>query len=145
MAGIKFLSALAASSQERVRRLAVRLALLLASILSAVVGLGFGTHALYYAWRVQYGAINASIGVGAIYLAIAIVLYLCSRRGGKWSSDPPSLGLRSNADALTAGAQAAGASQAAALGLGVELAKQLTPLQLVMLSALSGFVAGRRL
>lgn len=40
---------------------------------------------------------------------------------------------------------ASGGSEAVALALGVEIAKQLTPLQLTMVAALSGFIAGRKL
>ena len=35
-------------------------------------------------------------------------------------------------------------AQAGAFALGGEFAKQLTPLQLVMLAALTGFIAGRK-
>jgi len=38
-----------------------------------------------------------------------------------------------------------GDSDAAALAVGVQIAKQLTPLQLALLAAISGFIAGRRL
>jgi hypothetical protein len=146
---MKFLSVLAAGSQLRLRRFVVRVALALGSALSAAIGLGFGTYALFYAWRAQYGVIDASIGLGAIYFIASGILYLCYRRAGMSSFSQPnpalSPGLTRDAEALKAGAQAAGASQAAALALGVEVAKQLTPLQLAMLSVLTGFVAGRRL
>jgi hypothetical protein len=147
---MKFLSVLAAGSKQRLRRVLLRAALALASVMSAMVGVGFATGALFQAWRLQYGVISASIGLSAIYLVLAGVLYLCFRRVGL---TPPSIqpnsvlsgGLSGEAETLRAGVQAVGASQAAALAVGVELAKQLTPVQLAMLSALSGFVAGRRL
>jgi hypothetical protein len=146
IAGIKFLSTLAAGSQQRLRRLAIRAALVFAAALSAAIGLGFATYALFAAWRLQYGIINAWIGLSAIYFILAGVLYLCCRRIGLAS---PALPTSALAGGLTGDAEtlkAAGAnSQGAALALGVELAKQLTPLQLAMVALLSGFVAGRRL
>jgi hypothetical protein len=145
IAGMKFLSTLAAGSQQRLRRFAIRGALALAAALSAAIGLGFATYALFAAWRLQYGTINASIGLSAIYFILAGILYLCCRRIGLASpavrTSALAEGLTGDLDTLKAGAN----SQGAALALGVELAKQLTPLQLAMLSLLSGFVAGRRL
>lgn len=146
---MKLLSVLAANSQPLLRRFLIRAALALASALSAAVGLGFATYALFDAWRLQYGVVDAAIGLSAIYLVLAGVLYLCSRRVGlarsAQSSTALGLGLTADAEALKAGVQPGGASQAAALAAGVELAKQLTPLQLTLLAALSGFAAGRRL
>ena len=79
---MKFLSALAAGSQQRLRRFAIRAALALAAALSAAIGLGFATYALFEAWRLQYGIINAAIGLSAIYFILAGVLYLCCGRIG---------------------------------------------------------------
>ena len=148
---MKFLSDLAAGSRQRLQRFAVRAALALAAVLSAAIGLGFASYALFEVWRLHYGAINASIGLSAIYFILAGVLYLCCGRIGLMTppAKPASAlagGLGGDAEGLKAAAMQAGlSSQGAALAAGVELAKQLTPLQLVMLSALSGFVAGRRL
>ena len=145
---MKFLSVLAAGSQRRMRSFFIRAALALAGALSGAVGLGFATYALFYAWRLQYGVVNASIGLSAIYLILAGVLYLCSRSVGRAPIPQPTSALSGelSGDAEAAlKAQAGGASQAAALAAGVELAKHLTPLQFAMLAALSGFVAGRRL
>ena len=106
------------------------------------------TYALFEAWRLQYGAVNAALGLGAIYFLLAGILYLCSLRVGASPRTAPKSkpsGLDDNLDGLKAAAQANAAPQTAALAMGVELAKQLTPLQLAMLAALSGFVAGRRL
>jgi hypothetical protein len=146
IAGMRFLSTLAAGSQQRLRRLAIRGALVFSAALSAAIGLGFATYALFAAWRLQYGIINASIGLSAIYFILAGILYLCCRRIGL---APPAAPTSALAEGLTGDVEtlkAAGAnSQGAALALGVELAKQLTPLQLAMVALLSGFVAGRRL
>jgi hypothetical protein len=139
------LSMLAAGSQLRLRRLAVRAAFAAASGLMAAVGIGFATYALFEAWRLQFGPINAALGLSAIYLVLAALLYLCARRSGSSSafSAKPALGATSpaGADAIRSGA----GPEAAAVAMGIELSKQLTPLQLTLIAALSGFVAGRKL
>jgi hypothetical protein len=143
---MRFLSGLTARSQQLARRIVVRVALGGACALSGAIGLGFATHALYHALRLQYGVIDASIGLCAIYLVLAGVLYLCYRRVGAPAPARLSQGLASDAEALkAAAAQASDAPQAAALAMGLELAKEMTPLQLTMIAVISGFVAGRRL
>ena len=145
---MKFLSTLAAQSQHRLRRFFICACLALACALSGAIGLGFATYALFAAWRLQYGAVNAAIGLGAIYLILSGVLYLCCRRVGlpaPAASRPAVRSAGEAAAALESAAQPSGAPQAAAIAMGLELAKQMTPLQLAVLAALSGFVAGRRL
>jgi hypothetical protein len=131
------------------RRLVICAALAFAGALSGAVGLGFATYALFEAWRTQYGVVTASIGLSAIYLVLALVFFLCIRLVGRPRSakavSGPSEGLAGEAAALKSSAQAGGGSEAAALAVGVEIARQLTPVQLTMLAALSGFIAGRRL
>jgi hypothetical protein len=145
---MKFLSVLAAQAQPRLRRFIVAACLAFAAALSGAIGLGFASNALFQALLMQYGAINASLALAAIYLILAGIFYLCYRRAKLAPRAPPvpaPLFTSDAADALKAAAQANGTPQAAAVAMGVELAKQLTPLQLTMLAALSGFVAGRRL
>jgi hypothetical protein len=145
--GINFLSALAAGSQRRLRRVALTAALAFAGALSAAVGLGFATYALFYAWKLQYGAVNAAFGLSAIYLVLAVVLFLCLRRVG---ATPTSATNRPAAESMGASELLrergeANDAQAAALSAGAEIARQLTPMQLALLAAISGFVAGRKL
>jgi hypothetical protein len=146
---MQFLSALAARSRQSMRRLVVCAALAFAGALSAAVGLGFATYALFAAWRLQYGVVIASIGLSAIYLVLALVFFLCIRLVGAPRSakavSGPGEGSAGEAAALKSSPPAGGGSEAAALAVGVEIAKQLTPVQLTMLAALSGFIAGRRL
>jgi hypothetical protein len=145
---MNFLSALAASAQGRARRFFLCAALALASALSGAIGLGFATYALFEAWRLQYGIVNAALGLSAIYIVLAVILYLCCLRVGakpQRAAPAPGISPGDNFDAMKAATQATGAPQAAALAMGVELAKQMSPLQLAMIAALSGFVAGRRL
>jgi hypothetical protein len=148
MNGMRFLSALTAGSQQLARRFFLGAALACACGLSGAVGLGFATHALYRALALQYGVVNASIAVAAIYLILAGILYLCYRRVAAPAAKAPSRltrALPDDAEALRAATQASDAPQAAAVAMGLELAKQMTPLQLTMVAVISGFVAGRRL
>jgi hypothetical protein len=146
---MRLLSALAAGSQQLARRVFVRAALAFACALSGTIGLGFATYALFEALRLQYGAVNASIVLGAIYLIAAGILYLFYRRAGPTpvanARSEPSHVRAGSAEALKAAAQASESPQAAALAVSVELVKQMTPLQLTILAVISGFVAGRRL
>jgi hypothetical protein len=146
---MRLLSVLAAGSQQLARRVLVRAALAFSCALSGTIGLGFATYALFEALRLQYGVVNAAIGLGAIYLIVAGILYLCYRRAGSSPVANASLGLsrglEGNAEALNAAARASDAPQAVALVISAELVKQMTPLQLTMLAVICGFVAGRRL
>ncbi len=146
---MRLLSVLAAGSQQLARRVFFRATLAFAGALSAAIGLGFATYALFEALRLQFGVVNASIGLGAIYLVAATILYLRYRRAGPTpvanARSGPSQGRPGYAEAFKAAAQASESPQAVALALSVELVKQMTPLQLTMLAAISGFVAGRKL
>ena len=138
-----YLSALAARSRNHVRRMVICAALATAGALSGVVAIAFATCALFEAWRAQYGVVSASIGLSTIYLVAAAVLFLCVRLvGGRRSTTAP---FRSREEAAAVAAAASPAPDAAALAAGVEIAKRLTPLQLALLAAISGFIAGRRL
>jgi hypothetical protein len=142
-------SVLAAGPQQFARRVLVRTALAFACALSGTIGLAFATYALFEALRLQCGVVNAAIALGATYLIVAGILYLCYRVAGSRpvgnASAGVSRGAVGNAEALNAVARASEAPQAVALAMSAELVKQMTPLQLTMLAAISGFVAGRRL
>jgi hypothetical protein len=146
---MRLLSVLAAGSQQLARRVLVRTALAFACALSGTIGLAFATYALFEALRLQSGVVNAAIALGATYLIVAGILYLCyylaePRPVGNASAGV-SRGAVGNAEALNAAARAREAPQAVALAMSAELVKQMTPLQLTMLAVISGFVAGRRL
>jgi hypothetical protein len=117
--------------------------------LSGSIGLRFTTYARFEALRLQDGVVDALFGLGAIYLVVAGILYFCCRRAGSSSVASASSGLNRgrarNTEAVDAAARASEAPQAVALAMSAELVKQMTPLQLTMLAAISGFVAGRRL
>jgi hypothetical protein len=145
---MRLLSAPTAGSQQLARRFFVRAARALACALSGTVGLGFATYALFEALRLQYGVVNAAIGLGAIYL-VAAGSYLCCRCAGPTlvANAPSGLsqGRAGNTEARKAAALASEAPQAVALAMSAELVRQTTPLQLTMLAVISGFIAGRKL
>ena len=70
---MKVLSALAADTRQRARRLIVCACLAFAAALSAAIGLGFATYALFLAVRVQYGAIAAAIALASDACMPAVV------------------------------------------------------------------------
>jgi hypothetical protein len=146
---MKFLSVLASASQQRLRRLFICVGLTIAGALSGAVGLGFATYALFEALRLQYGVIDASLALAAIYLVLAAVFYLILRRVSQSpypASGPVARPVGDDpVEAFKAAAGAAAPPQAAAIAMGIELARQLRPLQLALLAALSGFAAGRKL
>ena len=82
--------------------------------------------------RLQYGVVDALLGLAAIYLTVAGILYLCYRRAGP-------------RPVTDASARPNEAPQAVALAMSAELVQQMTPLQLTALAVISGFVVGRRL
>jgi hypothetical protein len=71
---MRLLSVQAAGERQCARRFFVRAALASACALSGTIGLGFATYTLFEALRLQYGIVNASIGLGAIYLVVAGIL-----------------------------------------------------------------------
>jgi len=141
---MKFLTALASASQQRLRRFFVCASLAAAGALSGIVGLGFATYALFEALRLQHGVVDASLALAALYLLLAVVFYLIFRRVSRSPLSAPGPA-DDPVDAFKAAVGAAPPPQAAAITMGIELAKQLTPLQLTLLAALSGFAAGRKL
>jgi hypothetical protein len=146
---MRLLSVLVPGSRQLARRVFVRVALAFSCALSGIVGLGFATCALFEALRPLYGVVNALLGLGAIYLIVAGILYLCYRRAAPRPVADTTAGLNPGrvrgAEAINATARANDAPQALALVMSAELVKQMTPLQLAALAAISGFFVGRRL
>ena len=146
---MRLLSVLVPGSRQLARRVLVRVALAFSCALSGIVGLGFATCALFEALRPLYGVVNALLGLGAIYLIVAGILYLCYRDAAPRPVADTTAGLNRGrprgAEAINAAARANEAPQALALAMSAELVKQMTPLQLTALAMISGFVAGRRL
>jgi len=145
MTGMSLLSVLAAGSKRRLRVLILGAALALAGAASASVGLGFATFALFEAVRLRTDAIDAALAVSGLYFLLAAIFFLLRRRVATPRRVPETAAPAAQDAPIDPLGAAAGAPQAAAIAMGAELARQLTPLQLTLLAALSGFVAGRRL
>jgi MFS family permease len=151
MRATPLLSAMAGRARRGLRRAAIRAALALGGTLSALAAVGFATCALFEAWRAQYGAVIAALAVSGVYLVLAALLFLCLRLlGGEKppaaAGPPPPPPPPAREDEAAKAARPTGAeSEAAALAVGVEIAKTLTPLQLTIVAAISGFIAGRKL
>jgi hypothetical protein len=140
--------ALIAPSQKYAQRLVARMALACAGAAAGAVGLGFATYAFFAALRAQYGAVEAAAAIAATYLILAgILLAWRGVIGSTASRGAPTLPTRLAADASqrTAKQLQTDAAQAATLALGMEVSRQLTPVQLILVAALTGFVAGRKI
>jgi hypothetical protein len=147
---MEVLWALAAEPCRRIRRLAAGALLAFVGAAFGLVGIGFATRALFVAVQAQYGAADAAAAVSAAYIVLAAILFawraiLLSRSAAAGPTPRSRPVVREAANAFAEQIAAANVAQADTIGLGVELAKQLTPVQLVLLSALAGFVGGRKL
>lgn len=130
-----YLIALAARGKAGARRILMVAAFAVAAVAAAVVGLAFATFALFEAWRLQYGAVASGLGIAALYFLLAVILLVCVRFVGR---PPPAIATPAAVASPVVDAETA------AFNAGVEMSKQVTPVQLVLLAALSGFIAGRR-
>jgi hypothetical protein len=137
------LSALAEESKQHVRALVVAAILGLAAVAFASVGVAFATYALFETLRATYGVVEASLFVSALYFVVAAILFAVARQRGKPRRAPTAHS--TPAPSPAAAWPASGAPQTAAIAMGLDLAKQMSPLQLTILAALSGFVAGRKI
>jgi hypothetical protein len=105
--------------------------------------------------REQYGVAAAAAVIATVYLLLAIGLFAWrvkvvsvdarpTRSTRNRRSDEPAADRENSADTLAKQIATGNAAQARTLALSADPAKQLTPVQLVMLAALTGFVAGRK-
>ncbi|THD43528.1 MAG: hypothetical protein E7774_12700 [Bradyrhizobium sp.] len=116
------------------RRCLTRAVLACAGAAAGLVGLGFATAAVLESLRVKYDAIDAAAAVAGFYLLLAVILFV-------WRS---AVGARRGVAPRGQARSQASAAQATSAALGLELAQQMTPFQLVLAAALAGFVAGRK-
>jgi hypothetical protein len=124
---------LIAALQKPLRRCLARAVLACAGAIAGLVGLGFATAAVLESLRVKYDTIDAAAAVAGFYLLLAAALFAWrSAVGGRRIAPPGQVGSQ------------ASAAQATSAALGLELAQQMTPFQLVLAAALAGFVAGRK-
>jgi hypothetical protein len=149
------LRALTAEPRRRLRRLFTGVLLACAGAAFALIGLAFATWALFVTAQAQWGVANAAAAIAAAYFVVAIVLFAWrakvvsldapqARSPGNPRPDEPMAASADTAEALAKKIAAGNAAQSGAFAPGDELAKQLTPVQLVMLAALNGFISGRK-
>lgn len=149
------LRALTAEPRRRLRRLITGAVLACAGAASGAVALGFATWALFVTMQAQWGVAEAAAVIAAGYFVVAIGLFAWRAKVVARDGAPaPSVGHRqpdetpadsvNTADALAKKIAAGNAARAGGFAASDELAKQLTPVQLVMLAALNGFISGRK-
>jgi hypothetical protein len=149
------LRALTAEPRKRLRRLITGAALACAGAAFGAVGLGFATWALFVTMQAQWGVADTAAAIAAGYFVVAIILFACRanvvspdaspmRSAGIDRSDEAIANAADSADALAKKIAAGNAARAGGFAASDELAKQLTPVQLVMLAALNGFISGRK-
>ncbi len=116
--------------------------------LFAAVSLGFGTLAVYAYLRASQGRVVAALIICAAYGATAITIWaigMARRRARRlrlaaMASSAPVADI----DALLQQLLAAGAQQEQ-LTLAARLGRELSPMQLLALALIGGFIAGRKL
>jgi Kef-type K+ transport system membrane component KefB len=117
--------------------------------LCAVVSLGFGTFAVYIYLRASQGRIVAALILCAAYGATAITIWaiaMARRRARRSRLAPvaPASAPVEDIDSLLRRLAAAGAQQEQ-LELAARLGRELSPMQLLALALVGGFIAGRNL
>jgi Kef-type K+ transport system membrane component KefB len=117
--------------------------------LCAVVSLGFGTFAVYIYLRASQGRIVAALILCAAYGATAITIWaiaMARRRARRSRLAPvaPASAPVEDIDSLLRHLAAAGAQQEQ-LALAARLGRELSPMQLLALALVGGFIAGRNL
>lgn len=135
-------------ADRRMREVMRFAAIAVVSTLAACVGLGFGTFAGYIYLRASQGPAIAALIVGAIYMVLAIAIYALGstrrRVGGERAASSPASPV--DFESIAGSFAAAGSSrEQLAWVAAMELGRALTPLQLVAVALIGGFVAGRRI
>jgi hypothetical protein len=114
--------------------------------LFAFVSLGFGTFAAYIYLSASYGPVFAAVIISAAYGLVAVICGVALTRWHDRSSPPASAAPASpeTLDALLQSLAAAGIPQEQkALIATLRLGRDLSPMELLAISLISGFFAGR--
>jgi hypothetical protein len=139
-------SRLLAETSSGAKRLARLVGLGAFALLMAVVALGFATAGAFLLLLDRYGPVSATFIVAGAYAVLAIVLaaYLALGHRESTSSRSSAAAIkRSVVDELKS--QAGNERERVALMAGAQVAQELRPIHLLLLSLLAGFVAGTRL
>jgi Kef-type K+ transport system membrane component KefB len=140
---------LGASAERRLGDLLLGVAVAGMVALCAVVSLGFGTFAVYIYLRASQGRVVAALILCAAYGATAIAIWaiaMARRRARRSRLAPvaPASAPVEDIDSLLRRLAAAGAEQEQ-LALAARLGRELSPMQLLALALVGGFIAGRNL
>ena len=112
------------------------------------VSLGFGTFAAYVYLRASEGGGGAALIVCAVYGLIAITIaatWLVRRRGGRLRRAAAASASLGTVESLLQALAAAGTPKdPLVLDAAVRLGRALSPMQLVALALIGGFIAGRK-
>ena len=126
-------------------------AVAVAALLCAVA-LGFGTLAAYLYLRASQGAVGAALIVCLAYALLAILIgtaALIRRRAerlARSAASAPTPAASGNIDSLFQSmAEAAAPQDRQALLAALELGRGLSPLQLITIALIGGFIVGRKL
>ncbi len=146
---IRWLTRILSGAAERcLGDLLIALAVAAAAALFAIVGLAFGTFAAYVHFAASEGPVVAAIIVGAFHglLAVTICMIGLARRRSHRLRAATASASPGNVDQLLKSLTAAGApldQQATVAAL--QLGRELSPMQLLTLALIGGFIAGRKL
>jgi hypothetical protein len=148
---ISGLIGLCGAAEQRIRNLLFGAVAAATVILFATVSLGFGTLAAYAYLSASEGRVNAALAVSAIYGLVAITIWViwATRRRAFWfrhAAAAPAPEVSGTSDLLIQSLAAAGPTQdQLALVAAMRLVRELTPMQLLALALIGGFVAGRKI
>jgi hypothetical protein len=136
------------TAEQRVREFLLGVVAAVVATLFAAVSLGFGTFSAYVYLCASEGRVVAALIVGAVYGLVAITIWVTRRRTSCFrhaaaASAPATSG---TSDALIQSLAAAGTPQdQLALVTAMRLGRELTPMQLLALALIGGYVAGRKI
>jgi hypothetical protein len=138
-----------ATIEQRVRDSLLGIGVIIVSALFATVSLGFGTFGAYVYVSESEGPVVTALILCALYGLLAFVIWAvwAARRraalGRRAAAAPTTPG---NVDSLIQSLAGAGAPEdQQALAAAMRLGRQLSPIQILALALISGFIAGRKL
>jgi hypothetical protein len=112
--------------------------------LFTIICLGFGTFAAYTHFSASQGPVFAAIMISATYGVVAVICGVALMRWHDRSSRPAAAAPAENLEALLQSLSAAGAPQdQKALIAALRVGRDLSPMELLAVSLISGFFAGR--
>jgi len=143
---------LGALTERRFRGLLLGVGAVAVAALLGAVALGFGTLAAYVYLRASQGVVGAALIICFAYALLAILIgagAMIRRRAERLARDAASAatpGSSENIHSFFQGLAGAGAPKdREALLAAMQIGRELTPLQLIAIALISGFIVGRKL